>query len=242
MRFLSSIVCAIIGAIAGAALMFLIAIFLMGDDFGGIFMGLMFVRPTIAATAITGGILGFVLFPRLRDRDTQRLKVKKAVISLSVAASGAVLLAGTLFWIIRSNARPPSDEKLLTNFERHEAELSKLVEMTKAEQGLIQISRDKVSAGIPETRLSDYRQKLKDAHIREGLESKPVFGEIDFCSWAIGSAISPDISKGYTYCERAPAPEIQGTLDEYRPPRDDTVKVYRHIRGNWYLYYEYNPG
>ena len=59
----------------------------------------------------------------------------------------------------------------------------------------------------------------------------------------IGSAISSDIAKGYAYLTVAPI-EVLVSLDGYRPEpgRDEVIRVYRHIRGNWYLFYEYIPG
>jgi hypothetical protein len=60
----------------------------------------------------------------------------------------------------------------------------------------------------------------------------------------IGSAISSDTIKGYAYRTRPPM-EVLNSLDGFRPnPKDadDTIKVYRHIRGNWYLFFEYIPG
>ena len=77
-----------------------------------------------------------------------------------------------------------------------------------------------------------------------GFRSEAFSYEVDFYYWIIGSAISSDTAKGYAYSKRPPA-ETLSSLDGYRPDpnkADDTIKVYRHIRGNWYLFYEYIPG
>jgi hypothetical protein len=67
---------------------------------------------------------------------------------------------------------------------------------------------------------------------------------VDFYYWDIGSAVSSDTDKGYAYLTMPPfnlLPSLDGSHPDERNG-DNGVKTYRHIRGNWYLFYEYIPG
>jgi hypothetical protein len=147
---------------------------------------------------------------------------------------------------------PPSDERLLSNFDKHEATLNVLIEMLKTDRDLVRVAEDWTRPENPETigvsavRISTYRRLLRDARVRQGFQSEAFMYEVDFFYWGIGSAISSDEFKGYAY-RKSPPTETRSSLNGYRPspdPKspDDTIKVYRHIRGDWYVFYEYIPG
>ena len=122
--------------------------------------------------------------------------------------------------------------------------------MIKTDGDLVRLDEDWTdpknpeAIGISPARISIYRRLLRDARVPRGFQSEGLMDEVDFFYWMIGSAVSRDTSKGYAYLTRPPG-ETLNSLDAYRPDlrnADDTVKVYRHIHGNWYLFYEYIPG
>jgi hypothetical protein len=197
-----------------------------------------------------GAITGLRLSRYLRERETKRIRWKRIVFPLAVASSAVLILIGMLLWIARSSITPPSDQKLLANFERHEAILNKVIEMLSADGDLIRVDEDWTipenpeRIGVSPSRINAYRRMLRDAGVPRGFRSEGLMYEVDFFYWMIGSAISSDTIKGYAYRMRPPI-NLLSSLDGYRPdPKngDDTVRVYRHIRGNWYLFYEYIPG
>ncbi len=251
MRFLAAVVGALFGIAAGFAISVLIAIAMARNDlFGAGFLTLVTGPLGTIFGATIGAIIGLRLSPHLRDRETKRILWRRLLFSLGVASSAILILIGVLFCTIRSDMTPPSDQRLLANFDRHEATFNALIEMLKTDEGVIRIDEDWTdpknpeTIGVPATRIVTYRRMLKDARVPRGFQSERFMFEVDFFYWMIGSAISSDTTKGYAYRTQPPI-ETRSSLDGYRPdPKnaDDTVKVYRHIRGNWYLFYEYIPG
>jgi hypothetical protein len=197
-----------------------------------------------------GAIIGLLVSPHLRERESKRIRWKRIAFSLAVASSAVLILIGGLFWIVRVGTTPPSDRKLLSNFDKHEATFNKLIEMLKTDGDLIRVDEDWTNPEHPDTvgispaRIVEYRHLLRQARVPRGFQSESFMYEVDFLYWTIGSAISSDTSKGYAYRKHPPM-ETLSSLDGFRPdPKnaDNTLKVYRHIRGNWYLFYEYIPG
>ncbi len=251
MRFLAGAVGALFGTVAGLASVCLVAVVLTRNElFAVLFIGLWLSPVGLIFGGTIGAIIGLRLSPHLRERETKRIRWKRILFSLAVASSAVLILIGVLFWIVKSGMTPPSDQKLLANFEHYEATFKDLIEMLKADKGLIRVDEDWTEPKAPETigvspaRISTYRRMLRHANVPRGFRSKGFsLYEVDFFYWTIGSAISSDISKGYAYMTVPPL-EVLASLDGYHPEpkRDETIRVYRHIRGNWYLFYEYIPG
>src|SRR4030095_10219009 len=154
-----------------------------------------------------------------------------------------------LVWIIRIGMAPPSDQRLLSNFDKHEATFNKLIEMLKTDRDLIRVDENWTEPKHPETvgvspaRIANYRQMLRGARGPRGVQAETFVYEVDFFYWMIGSARLSDTIKGYAYRTRPPM-EVLNSLDGFRPnPKDadDTIKMYRRIRGTWYLFFEYIP-
>lgn len=250
MRVLTGIVGGVLGTVIGVVIALLAAtVITHHDPFGMIFIGMCMAPVGLAFGGTIGALAGLRLLPRLRDtQGSERVRPEKVLLAVGIVISGAIILIGLLVWTVRSGVMPPSDQKLLSNFDKHEAAFNKLIEMLKADDGLIRVDEDWTDPEHPETvgvsqaRISTYRKTLRDARVPRGFRSEGLMYEVDFFYWMIGAAITSDTGKGYAYRTRPPI-HLLNSLDGYQPPdRDDAVRVYRHIRGNWYLFYEYIPG
>lgn len=249
MRFLSAIVGALLGAVAGLVIGLLVAVLISGNELFAAGFIAIYAGPTgLLVGVMVGAISSLRLLPYLRENELDgRIRAKRLLFLLTVVIGGTAMLIGLLVLIIRSDITPPTDHELLANFERHETTFRKLIEMLKADKGLTRVDVDWTDPNNPETigvspaRIATYRRMLKDAHVPRGFEARGDFGGVGFLYWGIGSAVSSDTTKGYAYMTTPPI-DLLSSLDGYQPDRENTVRVYRHIRGNWYLFYEYLPG
>jgi hypothetical protein len=206
-------------------------------------------RRTIGS--IIGGSAGSRLFYFSGEaRGRGQIRIQQVVVVSSAVIGSAAILMVLLVWIIRVGMTPPSDQRLLSNFDKHEATFNTLIEMLKTDGDLIRVDENWTEPKHPETigvspaRIANYRQILREARVPRGFQAETFVHEVDFFYWTIGSAISSDTTKGYAY-RTWPPMEVLNSLDGFRlDPKnaDNTIKVYRHIRGNWYLFFEYIPG
>jgi hypothetical protein len=241
------ILSAIAGAIAGAVTGLISGLFIAtvggGDNdlmFG--FLAIYSVPGGVLIGLVLGAVAGILLNRYPANTEHRKFGFAVLVVGLPTIVLG-------MLWLINTRHAPPSDRSLLANFERHEAILNQLVNMVQADRDLPRLEMgwtspiDLNTIGVSAERTELYRQLLKEAHVSRGFYTQRANEEVDFSYWGVGSAISDDILKGYAYLVSPPAPVVP-TLDGYRPKseHDGRIKVYRHIRGNWYLYYEFIPG
>jgi hypothetical protein len=99
---------------------------------------------------------------------------------------------------------------------------------------------DTKSVGVSPERLADYRKLLRDVGTPRGFQVSKGRDGFNFFSWMRGSAISDDMDKGFAYRTTPPSSTVQ-TLDGIRAESRDGFIAYRHVRGNWYLFYEFTP-
>jgi len=251
MRVLAVIFGGVFGIVIGVAIALLAVIVLTHNEpFGVILLGILIAPLGLIFGGTIGVLASLQLLPHLRDRGSGQVRTKKALLAGGVLISGTLILIALLVWTLRIGTTPPSDQKLLLNFDKHEATFNKLIEMIKTDSDLIRVDedwtdpKDPKTIGVSRARIISYRQMLREARVPRGFRSESFVYDVDFFYWMIGSAVSSDITKGYAYRASAPI-ETLGSLDGYQPdPKnsDDPIKVYRHIRGNWYLFYEYIPG
>lgn len=150
----------------------------------------------------------------------------------------------------------PDDERLLAGFEAHEAEFDTLVAMFEADKGLGRVGedftrpRDPGLVGVSTQRIEEYRalcsvvgatgciEGYDDTYFRaaglSGGRSSPTKDPMMIHVSSQGLSISGS-SKGYLYSSH-PEDEIVASLDNLAPTLSG--RWLRHIRSNWYLYYE----
>ena len=252
MRVVAGLIGAVLGTIIGVVIGLVAAIITTHNDlFGILFIGMF----TVPAGVLLGSIIGRIAGQRLfyfsgEATGRGRLRTRRVGLLSSAVVSIAATLMVLLVWAIRIGMTPPSDQRLLSNFDKHEAIFNKVIEMVKTDRDLIRVDenwtepKDLETIGVSPARIANYRQMLREARVPRGFGAETFAYEVDFFYWMIGSAISSDTRKGYAYRKRPPL-ETLSRLDGYRLDRknaDEPLKVYRRIRGNRYLFYEYIPG
>lgn len=166
-----------------------------------------------------------------------------------VAKRGLSLVLASVFLIVALAAgvdylfRPPSDQMLLAHFERHEATFRRIVQMKEADKKLLGVHEGWTDPHQPQTisvssaRISEYRRLLRQADTTGGFLVWKKTGGILFYCWVSGSGLTSTRTKGVAYLKKRPA-ETVASLDQ---PLHSSL-AYRHIRGNWYLFYRYAAG
>jgi hypothetical protein len=241
----------IIGAVIGAAfglLVCVVLIALLGDG-NTVAEGFLFL-PGAPIGLLTGAIAGAIFASHaaklLGDQstsDTVRGRKRRLTLALVLGIPAAFIAVG---WIAKEAHEPPSDAAMLRDFTPHEATFNTLVEMIAADKALDRVDEnwtmpaDTKSVGVSPERLADYRRLLRDAGTPRGFQVSPAHDEFKFFYWLRGSAISDDMDKGFAYRTTPPASTVQ-TLDGIRSESRDAFVAYRHVRGNWYLFYEFTP-
>jgi len=144
----------------------------------------------------------------------------------------------------------PPDADLIQNFTKHRADFEEIVKMASHDKGLTRVDRDWTNPrdpskiGISQVRIDRYRALFRDAQIPRGFSagSEPGGKQIDvsFMFWGFGFAASDEYGKGYAYLTTPPK-ALRTTLDGFEPRFRQPYDIYRHVEGNWYLYFEFFP-
>lgn len=247
MRFVYGLVGAILGTIVGgAATILLLAAIFGSDDFGEAFFAVIFGWIGLLIGAIIGVVVSQVVWHRKQVARSRGANWRKVDLSLLCWIALPILVAWGMLWGSTQFGQPPRDEALLENFALHRTEFDQLAKMAEKDQGLRRVDKDWTdpdnpwTIGVSDQRIVLYRRLLKQADVPRGFATTPNQTEVDFYYWGSGSAISSDLNKGYAYLTRSPAKTLQ-TLDGYTNNSVIPIEVYRHIDGNWYLFYEYEP-
>lgn len=149
--------------------------------------------------------------------------------------------------LLQKHTTPPSDQELIANFQRHQPAFDQLLLMAQADKGLSSVSDgwtvpdDLATAGVSQGRVDRYHELFKVTGLQSCITDER-HRDVSLCAWGIGSALDSDTLKGYAYLAKPPA-NVLNILDDCQP--DDhrfSVEAYRHIQGDWYLFYEYIPG
>lgn len=245
------IVYRIIGSVIGAALGLsaYIALIAFLSDGNMVAEGFLFVLGApigLLAGAIAGAIFASRAAKRLGDpskSDTVRRRKRRVTLALVLGIPAAFAFMG---WVTKEAHEPPSDAAMLREFGRHEATYNTLIEMATTDKALDRVDQnwtipaDPQSIGVSPERLAKYRSLLRAAGTPRGFQRLPGRDGFNFFFFLQGSAISDDKTKGFSY-QTAPPERIVQTLDDIRADSRDGFTSYRHIGGNWYLFYEFTP-
>ncbi|MGH7866176.1 MAG: hypothetical protein ACREP9_00765 [Candidatus Dormibacteraceae bacterium] len=196
--------------------------------------------------AVAGTVTAVRVFRRLREKPrsvTGQREQKRILLGLLLGLPAAFL---AVLWVAREAVKPPSDSVMIRHFDREEAAFDKLVKMVSADKALVRVDEDWTmpadtrGIGVSARRLAAYRELLREAGTPRGFKVLQANTGYDFYFWLRGSAISDDVEKGFAY-RTSPPEHIVQTLDGIRADSGKYMVVYRHIVGDWYLFYEYIP-
>lgn len=184
------------------------------------------------------GILDFGLF-------AMRKKYRAAILLFSVFFIGFLLSCGE---------KPhPKDAEMIANFQNHREEFNQLLQMFQEDESLGRVANDFnrknfYEKGSPkkwdgkeievsEQRFTEYRKLFGKLGLSAGIEGYEEKDSIWFHASAQGLAVSGS-SKGYVFMLNKPVSDlVVESLNDYKPNGKESTLAYRHIEGNWYLYY-----
>jgi hypothetical protein len=241
----------IIGAVTGAVLGFTAAVALVrllshGNVLGEGFLILIaaplgVLTGAVAGAPVTVRVVAYLRQPAASVAARPEQKILLLGLLLGIPAAFLVLVL-----IAREAVEPPSDSAMLRHFERQQTTFERLVKMADADKGLVRVDEgwtmppDTQDIGVSRERLAAYRGLLREAGTPRGFKVSSEDPGYDFYFWLRGSAISDDATKGFAYRANPPSGIVR-TLDGIRVDPGKYLIAYRHIRGPWYLFYEFTP-
>ena len=158
-----------------------------------------------------------------------------------LAVVGVALLFGGCFSSL--SKKHPTDDELLKNFQTHKVEFDRLLKMFLADKELGRVApdftrpEDPRTVGVSPERLGEYRKLLNTLGLSNGIEGYKEKDLVYFHSSAQGLAVSGS-GKGYAFAVIRPALVVDN-LDNYWSKDSRSFTAFRHIEGNWYLYFDY---
>lgn len=154
------------------------------------------------------------------------------------------------------NKEHPKDTQLIQNFQEHKAAFNQLVQMFQADKSLGRVAFDFTRTAnffekcegsnawngkeieVSNERLDEYRKSFKILGLSAGIEGYCEKKEIVLIASTEGTAISGGSSKGYAFLKAPPENLEVDSLDKYKLPYGKSFTAYKHIEGNWYLYFD----
>ena len=134
----------------------------------------------------------------------------------------------------------PSDDELLTTFNAREGEFETLAAMFREDTHMVRIAPDflRPEGGITKERWDAYRDLFQKLGLRSGiaLSGQPV-DAIEFLASTNGYVVGGGSEKGYVYRENPPKQLLDSLDNLHFHDSKGFDTAYRHITGNWYLFY-----
>lgn len=130
------------------------------------------------------------------------------------------------------------DEVLIRNFHEHRTAFEQLRTMLERDSDIFRIDEDwSDPPNISHEKLAEYRRLFSIIGARRGFYNRRNPLRIELIASARGWVASGSM-KGYTFLEERPD-ELEVSLDEFHTGNGAYDRAgYRHIEGNWYLYFE----
>ena len=178
MRVVAGLIGAVLGTSIGVVIGLLAAILATHNElFGILFIGMCTVPAGVLLGSILGGIAGSRLFYFSGEaKGRGQIRMQQVVVVSSAVIGSAAILMVLLVWTIRIGMTPSSDQRLLSNFDKHEATFITLIEMLKTDRDLIRVDenwtepKDPETIGVSPARIAKYRQMLRGARVPRGLK------------------------------------------------------------------------
>jgi len=137
----------------------------------------------------------------------------------------------------------PKDQTLLDNFKKHELDFEKLITMIRSDKKLRRVDDtwtdpgDPQSIGISQERIREYRAMFSKMSIPRGFYAFHDSERFIFIASSHGLSVSGS-AKGYAYLEEKPDLVVTN-LESYWSKDGRSFTAYQHIKGNWYLYFDF---
>lgn len=145
----------------------------------------------------------------------------------------------------RFAAKHPTDQAMLKNWRAHKNEFEHLRQMYSADKQLASVTatsaypfHDAGEIGINANRLAEYRDYFQKLRLTNGIYGDDGKERVWFRASDQGFAMTATI-KGYVFTKLKPEVLVEG-LDNFRFKEGQGTQAYRHIEGDWYLYFEIN--
>ena len=147
----------------------------------------------------------------------------------------------------------PKDSELIANFQNHKDEFNQLLRIFEEDESLGRVANDFTRRNFyekafpknwdgkeieaSEERLYKYRNLFRKLNLSAGIEGYGEKNLIVFHASTQGLSVTGS-SKGYAYILEEPT-ILTDSLDEYQSKDGRSFTAFRHIEGNWYLYFDY---
>ena len=180
--------------------------------------------------------------------------MKRVLLNLVLLFGIIVVIAGSACFLYAEKDHP-KDRDLLEFFSENRHDFDALIAMFKADRSLGRIGSnfertssffgeckgDKVWNGdkieVTKERLSDYRSLFTKLKLPAGIEGYCDKHEIYLYASTKGLSITGS-TKGYAFLDERPKVLVDD-LDTYWSADGKSFIAYRHIEGNWYLFFDY---
>lgn len=225
----------VLGAVTGIATLWLLdnGMGFLAGNFLGLSLGL-----GIVLGLLLGGLVGWHLARFWQSGSTPR---KRYLVTGAIVLVPLLLTGGMVAAVVQQDT-PPTDRFLIAHFKQHQAPLEQVIALLRENPELSRVDQtwtnpnDPASIHVSAERIALYRKLLEQAGVPRGFSTMTPNKSVEFYYWLRGSVVTDGISKGFAYCTTPPQP-LATSLDKEELPR-----AYRHILGDWYLFYEYTPG
>jgi hypothetical protein len=170
--------------------------------------------------------------------------VKIKSVSFLLLIFGALIL-----FLIPTTPTHPTDEEMIQNFNSNQQHFETLLGMVKEDKELTGIYGDGSLPTFPqvieisEKRVNTYLNFFKLCNIPEGIRAFRRDEEIAFVASTSGMAVNGS-SKSYVYMVKplAEYSKIVDSTDAYDISSvTRATSIFRHLDGNWYIEYLYDP-
>ena len=135
------------------------------------------------------------------------------------------------------------DSQLIANFQEKKADFEHLRQMILEDEGLTRVDvdwtepRDPQTVGISSERIAEYRKMFRRLGTPRGFSATRGRSNIEFIASSQGF-VTHGSHKSYAYLRDRPDTLLDSLDGFIEPSKKRAVGTgYRHIEGNWYLYF-----
>ena len=166
------------------------------------------------------------------------MRDRSQLILTLMCALAAFSLGGCLF-----GSEHSTDEQMISNFQEHRSEFEQLLEMIRSDKGLLRVDdtwtlpEDPQTIGVSRDRINEYRNMFYRVGVPRGFSAPESRESIELIATTKGLSVTGS-AKGYAWLASRPVVVVDD-LDTYWSKDGKSFRAFRHIEGNWYLWFDY---